>query len=219
MMAIVTLVLDVLIVGLLAATIIYAVMLNRRLTQLRDSRGELDVLVRGFAEAAARADSGVKGMQKVASEAGEELQKTIGRAKSLRDELQFILEAADAVANRLEASASGERRAPAETTRGSSPVVADALRAAAALAGGGRPKELEPPPLRPAAASRTDGGRTDGGRTEGGRSEVGRSESARAEARRRPTPPAESPGEPAREERDGLSRAERELLQALENRR
>jgi hypothetical protein len=98
------LILDILIVILLSATIGFAIVLNRRLSRLRDNKSELDDLVKGFADAAGRAEVSVAGMKDTAAKSAEVLQKSIDRAQALRDELQFMIEAADSLASRLESS-------------------------------------------------------------------------------------------------------------------
>ena len=98
------LILDILIVILLSATIGFAIVLNRRLSRLRENKAELDDLVKGFADAAGRAEVSVAGMKETASKAADALQKSIDRAQALRDELQFMIEAADSLASRLEGS-------------------------------------------------------------------------------------------------------------------
>ncbi|WP_244410736.1 DUF6468 domain-containing protein, partial [Nitrospirillum viridazoti] len=96
-----SLALDVVVGGLLVATIVYALRLNRQIARLRDSRGEMEALVREFSEATAQADAGVKGMRKAAAESGEALQYLIGRADKMREELEQMTQAADALAARL----------------------------------------------------------------------------------------------------------------------
>lgn len=195
-MSILALVLDLAIVALLVATIGYAVTLNRQLSRLRDSRAELEELVRGFAEATERAEAGVQGMRRMAAESGEKLQKTVDRAQAIRDELQFMTEAADSLAARLE-GAVGQGR-PAQPAPQAMPA--------------GRPAEppltasrLADPPRRPAEAARRP---------------------VEPPPPARPAPQAAPPvsgtapatGNPAGPP-TARSRAERELMQALENRR
>src|SRR3546814_3908269 len=81
------LIMDSLIIILLAATIVYASILNKRLSRLRDNRAELEKAVRSFGEAAGKADAGIKGLKLTADKAGSTLQKEIDRAQRLRDEL------------------------------------------------------------------------------------------------------------------------------------
>ena len=96
------LILDGLVVVMLAATIFYAAALSRRLNKLRDNRREMETAVRRFAEASVKADASVKGLKRTADESGTSLQKLIDRSQALRDELAFLVEAAEAVADRLE---------------------------------------------------------------------------------------------------------------------
>jgi len=173
-----TVILDLVLVALLGAVLVYAVLLNRQIIRLRESKGELNELIRGLNDAMAKADSGVRGMRKAASEVGEDLRTTVIKASALRDELTMIVETGESLADRL--GSSGER------SRGS---------------GGGR--SVAPPASRPALIDETIA-------------------AARAEASRRPSPQPSMDEEPLppREEREGnLSRAERELMRAIENRR
>ena len=106
------LILDGLIVVMLAATIFYASALSRRLNQLRDNRREMETAVRRFAEASIKADASVKGLKRTADESGTNLQKLIDRSQALRDELSFLVEAAEAVADRLETGSGTTRPRP-----------------------------------------------------------------------------------------------------------
>lgn len=176
--SILSLLLDVVIVGLLVATIIYALRLNRQLSAVKESRAELEELVKGFAEATAQADSSVKGMRRTAQESGEALNSLINRAQTLKEEMELIVQAADMLANRLE-SASGKARAAVMPTASPSaaPLTATPV--------GTRP--VAAPAARPAAAS---------------------------PAPQQSVPPTPGMAGGAPEPR---SRAEKELLQALEN--
>lgn len=101
-----TLLLDSLIVVLLIATVVYAMRLSQRLTKLRNNRSEMEKATRAFAEAAARADSNIKALKRTADELSGTLQKDIERARALRDELSFLVDAGESMANRLEEAAS-----------------------------------------------------------------------------------------------------------------
>ena len=71
MSPLVSIIIDVVMVGLLAATIAYAIILNRQIIALRESRGEMAELIQGLNDAMARAETGVRTlkdeMDKVAS--------------------------------------------------------------------------------------------------------------------------------------------------------
>jgi hypothetical protein len=226
------LVLDVVVVGLLVATISYAIILNRQLIRLRESRGEMEELVRNFSEATGRAEAGIKAMRRAAAEVGEGLQRNIERAQALRDELQFMIEAADGVAARLEGVVSSNRgtAAPPAVAGGNRmPAKAASVPARRPMPEPRRPVmdvDEDEPALRSLAASvargdlgmveRNDAGRGEGGRGEGGRSDGGRGDGVRRQPSRTLT---EIEPRPMREGTEGLSRAERELLEAMENRR
>ncbi|HYG89295.1 MAG TPA: DUF6468 domain-containing protein [Azospirillum sp.] len=168
----VSLVLDLLMVGLLVATIAYAIILNKQIVRLRESRGELAELVKGLNEAMAKADIGVRGMKQTAHQTGEGLQKAIDKAAALRDELQFMIEAGNTLADRL-SGYSDDRPKPAAKPPGKTPAL--------------RPMLDEMDEERVALPPR----------------------------RAAPPPSDDRP----REGEEGLSRAERELLRAIENRR
>ncbi len=223
-----TLVLDLVMVGLLAATIAYAIILNRQIIKLRESRGEMAELVRGLNEAMSRAETGVRGLKKTAHETGDDLQRTVAKAQTLRDELEFMIEAADAMANRL-GNVGGERPKPGPAARPAA-----------------RPGLATRPPVAPRPIVEDDHGHDDldpddldlhghdlhGHDLHDGhsdhddhddlpplRSAAFRNEPLRADplradpSVRRPAPAPD----PILREGESLSRAERELLQAIEN--
>ena len=145
------LLLDVIIIVLLAATIVYAVILNSRLAQLRDNRDDLARLVAAFNDATARAESGIPKLRRAAEEAGNALQERVEKAQTLRDDLAFMIERADSMAGKLENSVRQARdevrpAAPAPAM----PQVAPARAPRAA-------KAAEPPPPEPAEPDFPDG--------------------------------------------------------------
>jgi hypothetical protein len=91
---------------LLAAVIVYAVRLNRRLDRLRDGQAELAQLVARFDEAASHAERSVARMGEAAADQGRALGAAIGEAQALRDELAFMIERADVLIERLGAQPS-----------------------------------------------------------------------------------------------------------------
>ena len=111
-------ILDLLVSVLLVATIGYAVMLNQRLTQLRKNRDDLAKIIVSFNEATVRAESSIPKLKKAAEDAGQSLQDRVEKAQSLRDDLAFMIERADTMANRLE---NAVRSARAEVKGGAVP--------------------------------------------------------------------------------------------------
>jgi hypothetical protein len=105
--------LDVLVAVLLAATIIYGSLLNRKLGALRSNKAELDVLIQSFNDACMRAEAGVKTLRTATDEATR-LQQYLARGQMLRDDLAFLIERGTVIADRLEGnvrSARAEARA------------------------------------------------------------------------------------------------------------
>lgn len=191
MSPVISLVLDLVMVGLLVATIAYAIILNRQIIRLRESRGEMAELIKGLNEAMTKAEQGVRGMKRNAAETGEGLQRAIDKAAALRDELQFMIEAGNTLADRLSGFSDNDRPKPA------------AVRPAGGA--GRQPSASVAAALRPLLE-----------------------EAEAAEAAAPPLPRRAAPSAPPKSDDDadrprpgeeGLSRAERELLRALENRR
>lgn len=134
--------LDIIIIVLLAATIVYAVILNSRLAQLRDNRDDLARLVAAFNDATARAESGIPKLRRTAEEAGNALQERVEKAQTLRDDLAFMIERADSMAGKLESSVRQAR----DEVRPTAPAPAMPQVAPARAPRGGKPAAVEPPP-------------------------------------------------------------------------
>lgn len=110
MFNILALLMQVTVAVLLVATIIYAYMLNRKLTNLRQDQAQFEQLIRQFTGALGLADNGVHNLRVAAEEAGNGLQKYVDRAQILRDELAYMLESGDALAEQLANQIRGNRQ-------------------------------------------------------------------------------------------------------------
>jgi ABC-type transporter Mla subunit MlaD len=148
------LLLDLIIIVLLVPTIVYAVILNTRLKQLRDNRDDLARLVAAFNDATARAESGIPKLRRAAEEAGQSLQERVEKAQTLRDDLAFMTERADSMAGRLEDSVRQARDEvrPAIQAAAPAPQVAPA-RAPRAGSGSSRAAAAAPSPIGSPARS------------------------------------------------------------------
>ena len=102
-------ILDVVVILLLIPTIIYAVILNRRLAALRRSREELSKVVNSFNEATMRAEAGIPKLKKATTEANHTLKDRVEKAQTLRDDLAFMIERAEELAARLEGAVRAAR--------------------------------------------------------------------------------------------------------------
>lgn len=98
----VELLLNVIIICLLVPTIIFAVILNKRLEVLRSSRNDLGRLIEAFNEATTRAEAGIPRLKQAADSAGAHLKEQIQKAQALRDDMAFMVERAEASTARLE---------------------------------------------------------------------------------------------------------------------
>ena len=107
------LLLDGLIVVLLAASIAYAVILNRKLTRLRRDRGEMEAVSARLIEATDGAQKNLEGLRAHADQVGPRLQKDLARAQGCADELAFLIERAEAVSGRLERARAAAPARPA----------------------------------------------------------------------------------------------------------
>lgn len=94
--------LDGLLVALLAATLVYAVILNRRLMSLRKERGIFEKMLSSFNASTLRAEESIHRLKALADVSSKELQQQTGLARSLRDDLSFLTDRGEAVADRLE---------------------------------------------------------------------------------------------------------------------
>ncbi len=143
------LVLDIIVSILLAATIFATVTVNRRLNQLRESRDDLPRLLGAFNDATVRAEAGIPKLRRAAEEASVIVQERVEKAQLLRDDLAFMVERADSIANRLEDAV---RQARAEL-KSSAPSSAGRLHAASRPPGRyrrrlPRPRRRRPPSRR-----------------------------------------------------------------------
>jgi len=129
------LILDVLLIILLLATIVYAMVLHRRLSMLRSEKEGLETFLERMNQATVKADASLKGIRQTAEQAQALLNDPMVKAQALRDELLFLIERADGSAERLAGTASGKvREEPVAQAVGPAPVRKPARRAAPAAA-------------------------------------------------------------------------------------
>jgi len=97
-----TTVLDAVVAALLVATIVYAMLLSRRLAALRDDKQQLEALIRSLDQSAQRAEAGIASLKLAADRIGHELQQQVDRGQGLRTDLGYMIEMAGGLADRLE---------------------------------------------------------------------------------------------------------------------
>jgi hypothetical protein len=93
-----SIILDVLVAVLLAVTIAYAMVLNRRLGGLRRDKTQLELMAGNFTEATLRADESVGRLKDV----GDSLRRNVEKAQALHDDLTFLIDRGEIAADRLE---------------------------------------------------------------------------------------------------------------------
>jgi hypothetical protein len=101
--------LDLCLAGLVIPLLIQMVRANRALAIVRDGKAEFSQLVGSLAEAVAKADLSIGALKASAAEYDGTLQKQIGTARALVDELQMINESANNLASRLERATDASR--------------------------------------------------------------------------------------------------------------
>lgn len=107
-----SLILDVLIAILLVATITYAVMLNRRLSELRKDQAELEQLAASFNDATLRAEESIHKLTGSADGMKRNMQETLKKAEALREDLNFLIDRAGMSADKLEEKVRNNRPEP-----------------------------------------------------------------------------------------------------------
>jgi len=98
------LLLNTLIAALLAVTIAYCWLLNRRIKILQDSRGELALLLKHFDDSTIRASDSIIALQTASKKIGDNIQTKIEKSNYLLDDLAFMIDKGEKIANKLEAS-------------------------------------------------------------------------------------------------------------------
>ena len=123
-----SLVIDAVVIALLAATIFYAFRLERRIANLRNTHTALADVIRELNTTAARAEASIRDLKAAAATSGQALDDRIKQARSISDELGFLLQSGDRLGQRLEAARPQTSTAPRAPARGG-----EALRALAGV--------------------------------------------------------------------------------------
>lgn len=96
------LIINLAIIGLLIPTIIYAYRLNKNLEILRQNQSSLARLVESLNDATIKAENSIPKLKTATQNTSGELKEVVNSAKNLKDDLIFINERADSLADRLE---------------------------------------------------------------------------------------------------------------------
>lgn len=116
------LIINIIIIGLLIPTIIFAYKLNSNLSILRQNQKSLSKLIESLNDATYKAENSIPKLKSVTEHSSEGLKEVVDSAKNLKDDLTFINERADNLADRLEGMIKNGRNikdeAPIKSTSG-----------------------------------------------------------------------------------------------------
>lgn len=101
--------LEIALVLLLGATLFHALRLERALGVLKRDRAVLEALVAGFNDSTRQAEVGVERLRAASEGVGRQIARQIEQAQRLRDDLSFLVERGDKLAERLEGSVRSAR--------------------------------------------------------------------------------------------------------------
>jgi hypothetical protein len=94
--------LEIVLVVLLGATLFQATRLERALGVLKRDRASLESLVAGFDASTHQAESGIQKFRATADGAGRQIEAQMAKSASLKDDLAFLTERGDRLADRLD---------------------------------------------------------------------------------------------------------------------
>ena len=109
--------LEIALVGLLAATLFHALRLERALGVLKRDRAVLEDLVTGFNASTRQAEAGIDRLRDAAEGAGRQIARQIGAASGLKDDLVFLTERGERLADRIDALVRSGRPLAVEPAR------------------------------------------------------------------------------------------------------
>jgi len=122
---------------LLAATLVYCMVLERRLKAVRQGQQEMNAHIGDLNASLATASASLRALQSAANSVGEELDRKLATARATIDELSLVSGSAERIAQRMENSVDSRpasripvHRANSQLPSGSIMGRLDALRAA-----------------------------------------------------------------------------------------
>lgn len=104
-----SLIVELIVAGLLIATIIYAAILDRKLGALRKSKDEMESLIKDFADSTVKAEQGLAELRAHAGQSGKSLQQQVDEAAKMLTDLKFLVERGETLSDQLENASAGLR--------------------------------------------------------------------------------------------------------------
>lgn len=105
-----SLLLDGVIVVLLIATIIYAARLSLYLKKFKESRSDLESVIKNLSTHIDKAEAAVQTLNESVEGASSDLQRRMNKANAMFDELDIVVQSGDSLADRLEELAVRNRK-------------------------------------------------------------------------------------------------------------
>lgn len=115
--------LQLVLLALLGAAIPFALRLERALREIRRDRAAMDGSAQGLGEAARLAEAAMVRLRASAELAGRQVAERTAAAEPLRDDLRYLIERAEALADRLEGLVRAGRPIAAEAPRAPEPAL------------------------------------------------------------------------------------------------
>jgi hypothetical protein len=95
-------ILELVLVGLLAATLFHAVRLERALGVLKRDRVQLQELIAGFNASTREAERGIERLRAAVDGGGAQIARQLDAAHALKDDLTLLIDRGDRLADRLD---------------------------------------------------------------------------------------------------------------------
>jgi len=114
-------ILEIALLGLLAATLFHAIRLERALGVLKRDRAALEQMIAGFNTSTRQAEAGIERLRGAADGAGRQIARHLEEARALKDDLTFLMDRGGRLADRIDTLVRSGRplatEAPAMGTR------------------------------------------------------------------------------------------------------
>ncbi|MGB0935165.1 MAG: DUF6468 domain-containing protein [Alphaproteobacteria bacterium] len=105
---------DITIILLLAATIVYARILNKRIISIQENREQIQQILVEFSQTLDKAEKSIGTLRTAGQEALGNIEERVQHASSIRDDLSYLVEKGEKIANELEFMVRDARGAVAE---------------------------------------------------------------------------------------------------------
>ena len=96
------LIIEIVLAVLLSTAIGYGFILNRRIVELRKDQENLDKLAKSFSKATSRAEASIFQLKSTSDTTSQALDKTVKHAHNIREDLLYLIERGNKLADTLE---------------------------------------------------------------------------------------------------------------------